>query len=82
MTSASGLDALPRRERGGHDPMCPRNGASVYDPRQCACALIARVRADEREAAHEAVAALQDSWGDQIVGRDDALAAIDALEKT
>ena len=34
--------------QGGHDPLCP---ARYYEPDECVeCALIAEVRADEREA--------------------------------
>ena len=42
-----------------HDPLCdPKSRVVLHDRRVCDCNFIARVRADEREAAAERVAAL------------------------
>lgn len=69
-----------------HDPMCVSERANAINALPCYCGLIARVRADERKAARDAVTAVpcNDTSHnapnlDCPIWRNDALAAIDAL---
>ena len=68
-----------------HDPLCdPKSRVVLHDRRVCDCNFIARVRADEREAAAQRLKVVRDAADVALLGtlqttRDRVIAAIDAL---
>lgn len=80
-----------RTDRSGHDPLCNEawkhadamSGRGIEAADCWLCHLIARIRADEREAARDAVAAAQAEAGDINFCKDCAdwsVAAIDGVK--